>query len=261
MRIANVIKNIYFSVAIFISKELGEGASILMYHSVDANNAFFSVTKEAFEKQMEYLVSRKVTILKLSELVRRMQSGESIVGCVCITFDDGYKDNYINAFPILKKYNIPATIFLTTGSIGGSLVLKSGISLPILSLVEIMEMRDSGLVEFSPHSVTHIKYNQDNFEKCTNEAIASKEQLEQLLGEPSTVYAYPSGRFDAHFVEVIKNEGYTAAVTVKEGIVYGGDDLFALKRNPVDSLTGMTQFKGKISRGVELYIWTKNIFK
>jgi len=258
---SHFFKNIFFVIANLFHRGLGDRASILMYHSIDTNEAFFSVTKKSFEQQIEYLVSQKVVFLRLPELIRRICAHESVAGCVCVTFDDGYKDNYMNAYPILKKFNIPSAIFLTTGTIGGALSLKSGISLPMLSLGEIREMRDSGLVEFFPHSVTHVKYNKDNLEKCVNEAHVSKQYVEQLFGEPVLVYAYPSGRLDSFFIEAVKKDGYIAAVTVEEGLVRLGDNLFTLKRNPVDSLTTMVQFKGKVSRSIITYLWLKNILK
>lgn len=254
-------KNLFFTLVNFFSSGLRDKASILMYHSVSTNEAFFSVTKETFEQQIEYLRSRKIIFVKLSELVERMRTRKSIAGCVSITFDDGYKDNFMNAYPILKKYNIPSTIFLTTGSVGGVLALKSGIVMPVLSVQEINEMRSANLTEFFPHSVTHVKYNGENLEQCAGESMASKQRLEQLVGGDISIYAYPSGRFDASLVGALREQGYHAAVTVEGGLISADDDLFTLKRNAVDSLTTMTQFKGKASGGIEAYIWLKNIFQ
>lgn len=255
------LKDIFFVILNVFSRKLGRYASILMYHSIGTNTAFFSVTNDMFDRQMKYLASSNFNILKLSELVRRMQSGESIAGCVCVTFDDGYKDNYTNAFSILKKYNIPATIFLTTGHIGGKLSLKSGVSLSILSVDEINEMKTSGVVEFLPHSVTHIKYNKNNLEKCVNEARVSKKYIEKLFNEQASIYAYPSGKFATNFVEAIKREGYIAAVTVNEGLICCNDNPLTLKRNSIDSLTTIVQFKGKVSRAINWYSIIKTLFR
>jgi peptidoglycan/xylan/chitin deacetylase (PgdA/CDA1 family) len=93
-------------------------ARILYYHRVnDENDPFFhAVPTAVFEQHMRYL-ARHYRIVSLAEVVRHLQEDASPEMLVGITFDDGYEDNYRNAFPILKRYNLPATIFLTTGSI------------------------------------------------------------------------------------------------------------------------------------------------
>ena len=93
---------------------------IIMYHRVGANNEIWSVDavdSSDFEKQIRYLIKTH-KIISLEELTKILIEKKSLQKrTAVITFDDGYKDNYINAYPILKKYNIPATIFLTTGHI------------------------------------------------------------------------------------------------------------------------------------------------
>lgn len=252
-------KDTLFALLRVVAPGLGDRASILMYHSVDTNRVFFTVSPEAFEKQMQYLVSRKVTFLKLSELVRRLSTRESIANCICITFDDGYEDNYTNVYPILAKYRIPAAIFLTTSKMGGTMTLKSGTSFPMLSALQITEMNASGIIEFFPHSVTHVRYKGENLESCVQEARESRKFVEQLVGGSAAIYAYPSGDYDARFAEALSQGGYVAAVTVEEGLVRLGDDPLTLKRNAVDSATTMTQFKGKVSGAIGIYTWLKKI--
>ncbi|MFC1981444.1 polysaccharide deacetylase family protein [Chloroflexota bacterium] len=95
--------------------------AILMYHRVGTHQEYGItpvITPQDFEKQIAYLCQR-FEIMRLYELVHCVQKkGGLSKKAVVITFDDGYKDNYIYAYPILKRYNVPATIFLTTGHIG-----------------------------------------------------------------------------------------------------------------------------------------------
>jgi peptidoglycan/xylan/chitin deacetylase (PgdA/CDA1 family)/CelD/BcsL family acetyltransferase involved in cellulose biosynthesis len=93
-------------------------ARILYYHRVtdESNVLFGGISPRAFEQQMRYL-ARYHKVASISEIVRHLDEGESTETLVGITFDDGYRDNYENAFPILQRYGLPATIFLTTGSI------------------------------------------------------------------------------------------------------------------------------------------------
>jgi peptidoglycan/xylan/chitin deacetylase (PgdA/CDA1 family) len=96
----------------------GASARILYYHRVnDDNDPFFeAISTSLFEEHVRYL-TRHYKVVGMGEIVRHLEEGgpsESLVG---ITFDDGYRDNYENAFPILKRYGAPATIFLNTGSL------------------------------------------------------------------------------------------------------------------------------------------------
>ncbi|MFC1645699.1 polysaccharide deacetylase family protein [Candidatus Omnitrophota bacterium] len=106
----------------FRKKVLKKGSfTILTYHRISDSNygdPFLSVTPHNFERQIQYL-TKKYKIVSLEELTKLIQSQHPAVdNYVAITFDDGYRDNYTNAYPILSKYNVSATIFLTTGFIG-----------------------------------------------------------------------------------------------------------------------------------------------
>jgi peptidoglycan/xylan/chitin deacetylase (PgdA/CDA1 family) len=102
-----------------VSPHLSKRFQILGYHKVspDRHPFFEPLPPDIFEKQMEFLKSR-YRVLGLRELVERTVRGEVPERAVAITFDDGYRDNYDYAFPILQKYKLPATIFLATDAIG-----------------------------------------------------------------------------------------------------------------------------------------------
>ena len=116
---------IYFSGIAFLLSLFGKkGVIILTYHRVDSvAEPFSAVSLKNFEKQIGYLAQRK-KVISLEELIINIQKGiELPKGCVVITFDDGYKNNYTNAYPILKKYNMPFTIFLATDYIGSGKII------------------------------------------------------------------------------------------------------------------------------------------
>lgn len=95
---------------------------ILLYHNVSSENYPWlreAVKPEDFDRQVAYL-GKVAEIVPLEQLLNRLGQGEMVhPRTVSITFDDGYRDNYTYAYPILRKYNVPATILLTTGYIGG----------------------------------------------------------------------------------------------------------------------------------------------
>ncbi len=229
---------------------LGRHSSILMYHSVSLNNKFFTVTPKKFEKQIRYIHKKGYKVIFLSEMIRKIKNRESISGMVSITFDDGYQDNYLNAFPILKKYNLPATFFLIAGQID-----QEG----FLSKEQIKYMYKEGIAEFMPHTVNHPDLRMISFEESLLEINNSKVLIEDILGIQSNVFAYPKGRYTEKILDYVKCGGeIDAAVTVEGGLVSLEDDIFLLKRNAVDSKTNFLVFKTLLNRGVLYYEKLKN---
>ena len=119
--VASVQRKVVFP---FIKRRRQNVLQILIYHRVnDEYDPFFPATpRRAFEAQMEYLASRYFPC-SLDEAVLRLQSRDLPDNAVAVTFDDGYRDNFLQAYPILRRARIPATIFLSTGVIGTDQVL------------------------------------------------------------------------------------------------------------------------------------------
>jgi peptidoglycan/xylan/chitin deacetylase (PgdA/CDA1 family) len=112
----------FLDIYAFLKRELTKSqVAILMYHRVSPKKddwSHESLSPQAFESQMEYFC-REYEILPLDDLAQYIHQGKSLPHkAVVVTLDDGYKDNYIYAYPIFKKYHIPATVFITTGHIG-----------------------------------------------------------------------------------------------------------------------------------------------
>jgi peptidoglycan/xylan/chitin deacetylase (PgdA/CDA1 family) len=108
---------------------LANRAIILMYHRVLPREVFdqakvpvqagMYVTPESLRVHLQYLKTHCIPV-SLDELVRRLRAGEDISRCVAVTFDDGWLDNYLYAYPLLREFKVPATVFLTSGFIGSS---------------------------------------------------------------------------------------------------------------------------------------------
>ncbi|OGG59263.1 hypothetical protein A3C86_02455 [Candidatus Kaiserbacteria bacterium RIFCSPHIGHO2_02_FULL_49_16] len=224
-------------------------ASILMYHSISESDYFASVKPSEFKRQMSYLAGKKIPVISLAELVRRLKTGESMNGSAVITFDDGYRDNYTAAFPVLKKYGLPATIFVTTNLIGK----KDTRGLERLTIADMKEMEASGLIAIAPHTKSHMKLSTLSNEAARDEIAGSKRTLEEAPMKRAGEFAYPFGDFNDETVRLVIGAGFDAAVTALEGTVGPNDDQFRLKRNSIDRSTSFSQFKGKLSRAVDLY--------
>lgn len=244
------LKNILFRILALFPKNMDGRASILMYHSVGTHeNTFFSVLPSEFVAQMKFLRDNNYTVITLSELVKRIKNATPLRGEIVLTFDDGYKDNFNNAYPVLKQFNFPATIFVTTDLISG----VDERQFEMLSEDNLKEMHASELIDIEPHSMSHPKLARCSRGDVLREIQGSKEALEKLLGKTCTLFAYPYGNYNEETVSVLRELGFSAAVTVGEGTLLHGDDLFRLKRNSIDRLTLMTQFYGKISQSIDRY--------
>ncbi len=256
-----LLKNLLFFILYNFNKDLDGKASILMYHSIGENNALFTVTEKVFKKQLEYLKRKKFNIIKLSDLIKKIKAGDDISNCVCITFDDGYKDNYDIVFPLIKKYSFPITIFIATSFIGKNMRTSQGITIDTLKLEDIKKMVASGLVEFMPHTQSHCLLDKVSLASACQEIDKSKEEIEQITKKRADILAYPKGRFIADVIEYLRKGDWLGAVTVKEGTVDKNSDLFKLERNSIDSTTTPIQFKGKISQTINKYNQIKKCLK
>ena len=192
---------------------------VLLYHSVSRENengfGYLSVSARAFEKQIRFLHDRGFKSVSLQEAVDVMNGKRKAEGrIVVITFDDGYRDIYYNAFPILQKYGFQATVFLVSDFIGGTSEWDKGISLsypkPLLSGEEIREMAKAG-VTFGSHTRTHARLISLPQEELENEIMGSKRDLEGLLQSEMKYFSYPYFAVDERVCSVVKKAGYAVA--------------------------------------------------
>jgi peptidoglycan/xylan/chitin deacetylase (PgdA/CDA1 family) len=240
------LKNLIYKI---LSNFCKPGIVVLMYHSVDRNSEFFTVSPENFERQMEFLKNNNFEVVQLTSLIggpEKLKNKKVVV----ITFDDGYEDNYLNALPILKKFGFPVTIFVSTDNIGKSIIAKKGSKLNIVSLEQIKEMAKNG-ISFGSHGKKHIAMRNINEKELETDLFESKKILSGLTGENTETFAYPFGVFD--------NVSFTTAskifkiiCTVEKGRIdiRGKDFLFKIKRNSIDSFVSFQNFKAiaKIGR-------------
>ena len=212
-------------------------APVLIYHKIDipgkdilVRGAFTAPSR--FARQLRYLKKQGFNFYTASELIEYyLHHGNFPPKSVALTLDDGWQDNYTNAFPILKNLGVKATIFLVPSCIGKTTdaVVPTGEKPRAhLSPEEILEMSASG-IEFGSHSVNHKHLHQISPEEVTFEVEESKRQIEDLLQKPCKTFCYPAGFFNETAKEAVKKAGYIAAFSS----VYGDErqiDLYALNR-------------------------------
>lgn len=208
-------------------------APIIMYHSVNPHAAAqnrLSVSVRSFERQMRFLKTHRYNVLPLEDLAALIRDRKRIPPkTIAITFDDGYRDVYLYAFPVLKKYNLPATLFLIINEIGRPQNDR-------LSWDEVKVMRDSGIIFFGSHAMGPeplVKINSE--EGLKREIFASKKTLEEKLGRRVVMFSYPEGMFNAKIKQLVRDAGYRVAVATSPGRRFPNDDPFVLKRLRISS--------------------------
>lgn len=213
---------------------------VLAYHKIDLPTADVKIrgaytAPKRFDKQISYLKRHGFEFYTASELVRSyIENGQCPGNAICLTFDDGWKDNYTHAFPILKKHGVKATIFLVPSCIGRTtdqVTAEGEGEREHLAAADIREMADHG-IEFGSHSMNHQLFDRITPDEISNEVFESKAFIENLLQRDCITFAYPAGFFNDHAKATIKDAGYIAAFST----VYGNDeniDLFELNRTEI----------------------------
>jgi peptidoglycan/xylan/chitin deacetylase (PgdA/CDA1 family) len=198
---------------------------VLMYHSVlpsalKENRLVVSVN--TFSRQMEFLKKHNYNVIPLEKIPDFILNKKEIPPkTIAISFDDGYKDNYLYAFPVLKKYNLFATIFLVVNDIDKP---------DRLNWQEIFEMKNSGLISFGSHTISHPNLVSLNDEEKKKEIFESKRILEEKLASPIRTFSYPAGFFDQKIKELVKQAGYILAVSASKTRKANPSDVFTYKR-------------------------------
>lgn len=232
---------------------------ILMYHSITENvccstNEYFcnDTSPKTFEKHLTYIKNLGYEIVGLSALENEcMHLDEGAENKkVIITFDDGYRDFYKNALPVLKDYGESATVFVCPGLVDcDSLFFKEK---ELMNWREINECFECG-IEIGSHSMTHTVLQNLEKKKLEYELIASKKIIEEKLGTSVASFAYPyrfpeeNKRFTKTLRNALVRAGYKSNVTTRIGSVSPNVDPYLLKRIPVNEFDDKTLLSAKLA--------------
>ena len=204
-----------------------KGIPVLNYHQIndEAHNPMTVSTSE-FAAQMQYLADSGYTTISPDDLQAYLENGQQLPeNPILITFDDGYKDNYQNALPILKKHAQKATVFLISDYVNTYE--------KYLTWQQIQEMQQAG-INFGSHTLSHMVLTEaPSPEEVQKQLAKSKEALEWHLGQKVEYIAYPCGTYNQNIIDMTRAAGYKAAFTVNFGRDMIGDSSYALNRIPV----------------------------
>ena len=217
----------------------GSLCAILMYHAIQEQPSAISIHPEKFRRQMEFFHDQKYNVIPLCDIGRTLTSQGVLPNkCVAITFDDGFRDFYTVAFPVLCDYNFPATVFLVTGHIGRDNGWpgqpNSLPRFPIASWSEVAEMSRHG-IDFGAHTVSHTRLDMIDSRTVEREIMDSKYAIEERIGRPVLTFAYPYGKFSTMTKSIVQ-DNFTVACGTRNGLVELDSDRFELPRIEIQYL-------------------------
>lgn len=176
------------------------------------------VNPARFRAQVELLIEAGFRFVTVAELARLAATGAPPPGYVAISFDDGMRNNYTIALPILRGYRIPATVYVTIGFIGAwSPWIAAGKEEGrMLSEHELRELVGAGW-ELGAHTMTHPDLARLDYDGCRREIGESRAALEAITGVPVETFAYPFGRYGPAAQAAVRDSGLLAAVGTGRG--------------------------------------------
>jgi peptidoglycan/xylan/chitin deacetylase (PgdA/CDA1 family) len=195
---------------------------ILGYHGIGSaptrDDVFrLLVSPTQFALHVELLSSAGFRFVTVSELADELPGRTPPRGLAAITFDDGMRDNFTTALPILRRLGIRATVYVVAGLIGGySPWIAAGPAAEILNEEEIRALVDEGW-EVGGHTMTHPDMSALDYEQCTVEIERGRETLERVIGRRVLTFAYPFGRYGPDAVAAVGAAGFRAALTIGSG--------------------------------------------
>lgn len=227
-----------------------------MYHMISAPQTTaetrYACPPKQFEKHLQQLLKSGYIPVNIDQVNKFYTANIPLPDkAVLITLDDGFEDNYHNAFPILRRYNIPAVIYLATGVIAKTNLWMNSPTYSerkMLSWSQIKEMSSQG-IQFGSHTVSHPKLNELDDDIAIEELVQSKKAIDDNLGIECSHFAYPFGQFTGRTRELVLKAGYKTACTTRSGFNNAAKDPLMLHRIEVYGNDSTWKLQQKITFG------------
>ena len=200
---------------------------ILTYHYVEPVPPFTTLPNlyedpKVFENQLSVLKNNSYNAIFVRDLGRTFYRQDSIPAHpIILTFDDGYGDFYTTVFPLLKKYNMKAVLYVIVNAVD-----KPG----YITSAQAKEMAHSGYVEIGSHTMDHVNLKKANDKDAYNQLFESKKKLSEIIGKPVEDFAYPFGFFSDRDRSIVNKVGYLTAASTYPGVMQSYKDRFSLFR-------------------------------
>ncbi len=210
---------------------------ILMYHYVeyvkdknDHTRQSLDIEPHIFDAQIKTLAEAHFTFLTMSDVSEILDGNKTLPEKpLVLTFDDGYRDFYTDAYPILKKYHVKATAYVVPGFFDKP---------NYLLISQVKELGKDETIELGAHTMHHVYLKDMASIFAEREILQSKYTLEDIIHKPVISFAYPYGAFDNQAIELTKKAGFSTAVSTIGGITASVDNRYFLFRVRSGNMTG-----------------------
>lgn len=236
---------------------LRNAAVVVAFHRVQdtGRTEGLTVSVAMFERYCRFF-RRHFRVVSLSDLVGRLERGQTLNRELAITFDDGYLDNYENAAPVLEKLSLPATFFIVTEWMGSDVVpwwdRAAEVHHPWMSWDHVRSLHRRGF-EIGAHTRTHVDLGLVGASEACEEIVGARRELERQLNAPVELFAYPYGQrqnLADSSRELVRVAGFRCCCSCFGGVNGGGTDPFHLARVPITPrLSSPHQFGLEVALG------------
>ena len=224
---------------------------VLTYHAIERipSNSY-SVSAANFEHQMEYL-RRNCNVIPLGDLHDALAKTKSLPPqSVVITFDDGFRNFHTYAYPVLRKYRLPATCFIITSKIGDSdeCFMKWG---------ELEQILRDGLVTVGSHTVSHRPLSSLDASELEREIRESRDVIRDNLGVSVNCLSYPYGTrrdYDDRCIQVLRESGYKLACTSINGVNTTRAKGLELRRTKIEWGDDLGTFRRIVTGALDIWV-------
>ncbi len=220
---------------------------ILCYHAVGEDTggplAPWAMSTARFDEHLDALADAGYVPLALEDLLTRVHDRGAAVPerTVVLTVDDGYADMADTIWPRLADRGWPATLFVTTGLVGGSFLDR-----PMLSRGQLVDLAADGLA-LGAHGHRHLALDAVDRAVARDEIHRSRDLLAAWTGRPVTTFAYPHGHHDRATRQLVVEAGFRGACGVKQALSSTEDDRFALARIMPTGVTGAAELVTRLA--------------
>ncbi len=233
--ILSFMLTLVFSLSSFAANAANE-LPILMYHNVTPDMSLVNadptvhITPETLESHFKALKSAGYNAVSMSDYYDYRSGLKTLpLNPVLITFDDGYTSNYEYAYPLLKKYNLKATIFIVISRVGATDTL-----FPHFTWQQAREMENSGFVEIESHSYSHSDTSKLSFSNTVLEMRLSKYAIESNMNKKCRFFAYPYGKMNPSSTMIASKAGYKMVLVGRDvNASLDSENLFELPRHTI----------------------------
>jgi peptidoglycan/xylan/chitin deacetylase (PgdA/CDA1 family) len=243
---------------------------ILMYHGirdgVGKKHPYFetNTSPKVFENHMQFLRDQGFVVVHLGEAIEAIRRDENGARHVVITFDDGYRDFYTDAFPVLAKYGLKATMFIVSGRTGNEPIRQDNCE--FMTWAEVREVRRYG-IEIGSHTVNHPELYRMTESQVEDELVLSKRVIEDNVGASVRSFAYPFAfpeqdeKFTAGLRNLLERSGYESGVSTIVGMAGHEHNRFILPRVPVNEHDDLRLYRAKLEGAYDWLHTAQFIYK